>query len=381
MRVEIFKTGTHTDSAGNTRTWTEKDLDTIVSKYNPAEHEAPVVIGHPVDNAPAYGWVEKLERRGQSLWAKIKPTVQEFVDWVKAGLYKKVSISLYPDLRLRHVGFLGAMPPAVKGLTPVQFSDREYAEYEFREWTTEEREKLAKGLIKGEFAGPDRTFPIASPEDVADAFRLAGHADDPDEVRRNIIRIAKKYGWTDALPESAKKWAEEHNIELKEARMEELKELGLKLKEQEELMKEYKEREIQKDEEIAKLKERIRMLEMEKKRAEFESFCEGLIREGRLTPAVKPVVIDFMEILSQVGEFEFSEPEGKLKTEPLEKFKSFLRGLPKQVEFGEVATKDIAVEAKGSTKDLKDLSGWDLLRIYRESPQEFTEILEKSRNK
>ena len=381
MRVEIFKTGTHTDSAGNTRTWTEKDLDTIVSKYNPAEHEAPVVIGHPVDNAPAYGWVEKLERRGQSLWAKIKPTVQEFVDWVKAGLYKKVSISLYPDLRLRHVGFLGAMPPAVKGLTPVQFSDREYAEYEFREWTTEEREKLAKGLIKGEFAGPDRTFPIASPEDVADAFRLAGHADDPDEVRRNIIRIAKKYGWTDALPESAKKWAEEHNIELKEARMEELKELGLKLKEQEELMKEYKEREIQKDEEIAKLKERIRMLEMEKKRAEFESFCEGLIREGRLTPAVKPVVIDFMEILSQVGEFEFSEPEGKLKTEPLEKFKSFLRGLPKQVEFGEVATKDIAVEAKGSTKDLKDLSGWDLLRIYKESPQEFTEILEKSRNK
>jgi len=121
--IAIFKTGTHTDSNGNVRTWTEADLDAIVKKYNPKEHESPVVIGHPKDNSPAYGWVERLERKGGVLYAKLKDLVPEFVDMVKKGLYKKRSISLYPDMTLRHIGFLGAMPPAIKGLPNFAFGD------------------------------------------------------------------------------------------------------------------------------------------------------------------------------------------------------------------------------------------------------------------
>jgi hypothetical protein len=43
-----------------------------------------------------------------------------------------------------------------------------------------------------DFAGPGRTFPIASPGDVSDAASLAHHADDPDAVRSNIKRIARR---------------------------------------------------------------------------------------------------------------------------------------------------------------------------------------------
>lgn len=85
-----------------------------------------------------------------------------------------------------------------------------------RKWTMEARRKLAEGEIEGGFAGPDMSFPIAGPSDVADAWALAGHADDPDQVRRNIIRIARKFGWLDALPETARRWAEERGIPLKE---------------------------------------------------------------------------------------------------------------------------------------------------------------------
>ena len=353
MEIEVFKAGTWTDSNGNTRTWTEKDLEEIVRKYNTAvskgEHEAPVVIGHPKDNAPAYGWVESLEKRGQSIWAKIKPTVQEFIDWVKQGLYKKVSISLYPDLLLRHIGFLGAVPPAVKGLQVPQFSDAEYSEYtlDFRKWTQEEREKLAKGEIKGEFAGPNQTFPIAGPDDVEDAWRLAGHAENPDQIRRNIIRIAKKYGWVSALPESARRWAEEHNIELKEGEMEEkILELEKKLQEKEKQLAEYVEKEKAREEEIAKLRAELLKMEREKRQAEFDSFCEELIREGKLTPVMKSQVMDFMEILHGIEEYEFSEGENKVKANPLEKFKTFLKGLPKVIEYGEIAKKDKVEETK-----------------------------------
>jgi len=119
--VQVFKTGRHTDASGGEKVWSKDDLDRIIYSYNPQGHEAPVVIGHPEENAPAYGWVEALKREGEVLYAKLKNLVPEFVDMVRRGLFKKRSISLYPDLTLRHVGFLGAMPPAVKGLADIKF--------------------------------------------------------------------------------------------------------------------------------------------------------------------------------------------------------------------------------------------------------------------
>lgn len=47
-----------------------------------------------------------------------------------------------------------------------------------------------------DFAGPDRTFPIRNQQDVSDAARLIGHADDPAAVKRRIIAIAKRKGLT-----------------------------------------------------------------------------------------------------------------------------------------------------------------------------------------
>ena len=132
--IQIFRTGRHTDSAGKTREWTDKDLAEIVSSYDPANHEAPIVIGHPETDSPAYGWVESLKVEGGKLLAKVKDVADEFRDWVSKGLYKKVSIALYPDLSLRHVGFLGATPPSVKGLANVHFQEKEgiiiYSDFE-----------------------------------------------------------------------------------------------------------------------------------------------------------------------------------------------------------------------------------------------------------
>lgn len=51
-----------------------------------------------------------------------------------------------------------------------------------------------------QFAGPHRSFPISSQEDVENAARLVGHASDPSEVKANIIKIAKKLKLK--LPES-----------------------------------------------------------------------------------------------------------------------------------------------------------------------------------
>jgi hypothetical protein len=83
--------------------------------------------------------------------------------------------------------------------------DKKRKETEYREWSTEKREKMKKGEVKGEFAGPEMSFPISGPEDVSAAWSSVGRAKNPRAIMKNIIKIAKKHGWESGLPESVKK--------------------------------------------------------------------------------------------------------------------------------------------------------------------------------
>lgn len=130
--VEIFRSGTHTDSAGRTRTWTLDDLKKIVSQYDPANEEVPAVIGHPKETAPAYGWLKRIWLKGESIIGDFHQVADELVAAIKAGRYKKRSVSLDRDMRLQHVGFLGAALPGVSGLKDIEFSaEAEMDTYEF----------------------------------------------------------------------------------------------------------------------------------------------------------------------------------------------------------------------------------------------------------
>jgi hypothetical protein len=131
--IEIFRTGTHTSSNGKKKSWSKDALDKMVTSYDTSEHEAPIVIGHPKSNAPAYGWLEGVKRSGTKLLGKFKQVEPQFGEMVKAGRFKKRSISVYPDGSLRHVGFLGAQPPAVKGLRDFAFEEGDAEIYEFEE--------------------------------------------------------------------------------------------------------------------------------------------------------------------------------------------------------------------------------------------------------
>ncbi|MBF0309470.1 MAG: peptidase [Magnetococcales bacterium] len=131
--IVIFRPGQHTDQGGATLTFTEGDLSACVAAYDPATHEAPLVVGHPQSNHPAYGWVEGLSLEGGRLLAHPRQVDPAFAEMVNAGRFKKVSASFYTPkspinpkpgtLYLRHVGFLGAQPPAIKGLGDASFAD------------------------------------------------------------------------------------------------------------------------------------------------------------------------------------------------------------------------------------------------------------------
>ena len=127
---EIFKTGVHKDSKGNERIWALDDLEKIKKNYEEKNSDVPVCCGHPKTNSPAYGWldglkIEKNKENGFSLFSKFKNVQDDVKEAVNKGLYKTRSISLTPNLMIRHLAFLGAQTPAIKKLEEFCFQDDE----------------------------------------------------------------------------------------------------------------------------------------------------------------------------------------------------------------------------------------------------------------
>jgi hypothetical protein len=131
--IEVFKAGTHTDSKGRKISFSQADLDQMI--VNHSLGPAPAVIGHPKDTAPAYAQVEEYKREGDSLFAKFTKINPAFEAGVESGAYYNRSVSVHKDdkhgWRVRHVGWLGAVPPSIDGLQPVEFSADDENCFEF----------------------------------------------------------------------------------------------------------------------------------------------------------------------------------------------------------------------------------------------------------
>ena len=141
--LHIFRAGTYTAMSGQAVALSAADLAACARAYDPARHEAPLVVGHPLDNHPAYGWVAGLTANGEDLEAVPRDLNADFAAAVRERRYSKVSASFWPPTHpenpvpgvwsLRHVGFLGAAVPAVLGLRPVALAsaDAELITLEF----------------------------------------------------------------------------------------------------------------------------------------------------------------------------------------------------------------------------------------------------------
>ena len=125
--VEIFRAGQHISDDGQALSFSASDIRSMAAAYTPSLREAPLVVGHPANNHPAYGWVKGLtaSHDGRLLMqtGQVEPA---FAEMVAAGRFKKRSASFYHPQHpgnprpgswyLRHVGWLGAQQPAIAGL-------------------------------------------------------------------------------------------------------------------------------------------------------------------------------------------------------------------------------------------------------------------------
>ncbi|MDD2367344.1 MAG: hypothetical protein PHN84_14390 [Desulfuromonadaceae bacterium] len=132
-KIKILKPGMFTSASGRSYTFTPQDLQATAAAYNPALFAAGLVKGHPAHDEPRFGDLSAVEFDGSFLIGTPDNITPEFRNEVNDGRYPYVSLSLYDPNHPanpvpgtyypRHLGFLGAAGPAVKGLGRVELSE------------------------------------------------------------------------------------------------------------------------------------------------------------------------------------------------------------------------------------------------------------------
>jgi len=358
--IEVFKEGTQTSSSGITKEYTADDLDTIVAMYNGQDaHEAPLVIGHPATDDPAWGWVKELKHVGTKLMAFVDSVKDEVVESVESGAYKKVSIALYPNMLLRHIGLRGAAPPAVKGLAPIAFAESEFDEYI---WATDEWrvpvigrilrnlrdfwiEKFGKDEADKAMPSydldmlidsapstmltiPTQPAPIVPPESInvppPGAITSSYTEKEETEMTKEEINEIVEAAVSTAVAAQASKFEE---LEAKfSASQERITELVTMIGQQNE----------------TKLNN-AKLSAMEQAKVSFAEALEGLMKEGKVLPGEKDGILEeYAERLEMEKDMEFAEGEVSFS----QKMKSRLEARPVLI----TKSQPFAVDAKTGEK-------------------------------
>ena len=324
-KLQIFKPGTHTAMSGQALSFGEADLAATCAAYDPTKHEAPLVVGHPTHDMPAYGWVQSLAFNEGGIDATPAQVNTDFADMVAAGAFKKISASFYSPnspsnpvpgvYYLRHVGFLGAQAPAVKGMRSPSFADTEEGVLTFSEW--------------------DDTTNAGLWRNLREWFLAKFGAEEADRVLPGYEVRALELGAQDELREAAVAAATETKATAEVATPEftdpQPKELTVNLEEKTAL-----------EAENTRLRAEVAANKAATMHAANVAFCEGL---PGVVPAWRAVAVATLDHLgAQAAVVEFGEGEARA---PLaDQLKAMLTSLPAAVQFGEQATKDRAAGAQ-----------------------------------
>ncbi len=328
-RIHLLKPGTFAGSDGTQFTFAASDLAAIAANYDPALGEAPLTVGHPKTDHPAFGWVERLEFDAGTghLYAVPKQIAPEFAAAVERGAFKKISVALFGprqpanpkpgDYYIRHVGFLGGHVPAVPGLSPVEFAAAEppAVSLEFsapgaytvaslfrrlRDWMIADRGLDAADQVIPDFAVADLEAVARQPADDSDdldtastampAF-LSATASEPDMTATTQAALDARQQELDARQQA---------LEAREAT--------------------------------------FAAQAASTRRTRIEADVDAAVRDGRVLPAERGLMVELAARIHDGETVEFAAADGSRETVQLfDRWKQFLAALPPRVDTGERA--------------------------------------------
>lgn len=313
-RIEVFRPGTFTAMNGETVTYSADDLAALAAGYDPDNSPAPIVVGHPTSDSPAYGWVKgfDFDLEANRLYADIDQLEPAFADAVRAGRYKRISMSFYkPDstsnpkpesIYPKHIGFLGGAAPAVSGLKPVEFKGDD------------------TDAVTVEFG--DAAF-----RDVAGIFT---------KLREFLIEQFGRETADNTVPGYLVNWIDEAGGDPEPEEFSNTETEDDDMADKESKGKAPSDDFAKRETKLAAREKRIADQEAAQAHADHESFADQLIADGRLVTGLKPKLVTLMDaVATDETEHEFADGEGTAKANPLVLLQDILKAQPKMVEFTE----------------------------------------------
>lgn len=340
--IEILKPGTYWDANGNKVDVTAADLAELAAAYDPDLLDAPAVVGHPKQNHPAYGWMRNL-RVGKAedgepvLLCDHVDADPEFAQLVKDKRLKHRSLAyfgraskgnpkpgtLYP----KHLGWLGAKAPAVRGLKEVALSADDDAivielssspswswrlQWALRNIADAFRRQREAAIAQGGAEAGDALMPAYIIDDINSVAQqidadLAAEAD----AASPHFASPDTQGGQMATPEEIA--AREAALAQREATL------------------------AAREKSIGEQEVALAAAETQARRKDDADFVAGLIAEGRLRPTEKDDVLAELAALDDVDTtIELSGPEDgqKVKLTPRDAMRRRLSASPKLVELG-----------------------------------------------
>lgn len=327
--IEIFKPGRHTAMAGKVLDYSDADLLGAAAAYDPAVYRAPLVVGHPKLADPSYGYVDKLEYADSRLKIVEGEVDVEFADVVDRKHYTNVSASFWlPDapnnpkpgtLYLRHVGFLGATAPAIKGLKSVEFGEGdEEGIVTFADWGDRQIASLFRSLrdwIIGKHGldEADKAVPAWAVSSVEEAALQP--EDNPASITAFADATANTALENQVTPEKAAA------LEAENAR-------------------------LRAEADARAAADRLALADA--RHASHVSFADSLVGEARLAPKDKDAVVAALDHLATpVGDAIVEFGDGDDRKPLVDIVKDVLAAQPVQVEFAELATRERAADGDG----------------------------------
>lgn len=308
-RIEVFRPGTFRPMQGEPITYSAADLRAVADAYDPETAPAPVVVGHPETDAPAFGWVESFEYdagRGR-LFANLHEIEPAFAEMVKAGRYKKVSMAFFgPDQGHnpapgtwypKHVGFLGAAAPAVSGLRNAAFAG------------------AAGATFTAAFGAASRSASIFR--------RLRDWIIDRDGLEAaDKLLPAWEIDWLDEADEPQAHFAAADDLPPE-----------LQPKKEPPVANPPDPAFAAREADLKKREDDIAAREAKVAHGDHVAFAEKLVTEGRLLPVLKDKVVAILDALPGHAAVAFAEGDAKITAGAA--LKEVLQALPVVVTFGE----------------------------------------------
>ncbi len=352
MKIPFLRTGSFTDM--NNKKVEFKDeaaLDTVLLATKEREYdkdEIPIVIGHPKTDSPAFGWVkkDKLFREGNTLYALAEEdqVTDELKDLLKKKMFKKVSPKIYKDGSIAHIGLLGAIAPAIKGLPSYSFSSEEegseisveLAELELSQWSFNIIKKLFRSLKKYliEKEGIEKADQLISDYDI----------DEAGEVPKIIEKKT-----SEAASFSEPETNDQNKNKLKDDEMEKVIELEAQLAEKDTALTEANRK-------LKELADKQAADLLAAKTAEFTAFCERDEVKLKIKDGEKDEIVNTLLALDKVDAFEFGEGDEKKTVNAVDVVKTLIVRLPNIIDPGEKFRSETAADNPDAKDEVAELA-------------------------